>query len=139
MPSISSKWIAVGSIAFLVAGCASEAPSLPPDTTSVSRSRDLTLDDFTPEARAMSCDQIADERHKINDAMRDANGAVDANRTHNQILVGFSAFGGLVFAPLLLATENNDAEKNDITKLYERQDTLIKLAALKRCSAAPRQ
>jgi len=83
----------------------------------------------------MSCNQIADERHKISDAMRGANSAVEANRTYNQVLVGFSSFGGLVFAPLLLATDNNDPEKNEITQLYERQDTLIKLAALKRCRA----
>jgi len=118
-------------------GCASEAPPLPPDTTSIDRTHDLTLDDFTPEARAMSCDQLVDERGKIADAMHKANSAADASRTRNQILVGFSSFGGLIFTPLLLAAENNTAEKNAINQLYERQDTLIKLGALKHCPAPP--
>ncbi len=122
-------------LALLLAGCASEAPPLPSDTTSVDRSRDLTLDDFTPQAQVMSCDDIVAERRQIADTMQTTNAAVDANRTRNQIAVGFVSFGGLVAAPALLASESNDAEKDQLTKLYERRDTLIKLAALKHCPA----
>jgi len=117
---------------FLV-GCASEAPPLPADTTSVNRVRDLTLGDFTPEARAMSCDDIVADRHRIDDDMQKLNDTVNSNRSHNETLVGFSSFGGIVFAPLLLATESNDTEKGQIAQLYERRDTLIKLASLKHC------
>ena len=124
-------------LALLLAGCASEAPPLPSDTTSVDRSRDLTLDDFTPQAQAMSCDDIGAERRQIADTMQTTNAAVDANRTRNQIAVGFVSFGGLVAAPALLASESNDAEKDQLTKLYERRDTLIKLATLKHCPTLP--
>jgi len=131
--SSNAAIIALGA---LLAACASEAPPLPPDTTSINRARDLTLEDFTPEARAMSCDQIADERIQIARAMMDANSKVAGNRTRNQTAVGFVSFGGLVMAPALLATDSNTPEKDQITALYQRQDTLIKLATLKHCPSA---
>ena len=118
----------------LLAGCASEAPALPPDTTSINRGRDLTLDDFTAEAQAMTCDQIADERRQIANAMQAANNVVNGNRTRNEILVGVADVG-LLNAPILLFTNSNNAEKDQIAKLYQRQDTLIKLAVLKHCPA----
>ena len=80
----------------------------------------------------MSCDDIAAERRQIAAAMATANTAVDANRTRNEVAVGVFSLGGIL-APALLATESNDAEKSQIAKLYEHRDTLIKLAALKRC------
>ena len=123
--------------ASLLAGCASEAPPLPPDTTSINRTHDLSLNDFTLAARAMSCDDIAAEKRKIGDALRAANEAVEKNRTRNEIAMGIFSMGGLIAAPVLLATENNDSDKDEIAKLYERQDTLIKLASLKHCPASP--
>ncbi len=123
--------------ALLLAGCASEAPSLPTDTTSIHRTHDLTINDFTPEAQAMNCDDIAGERRKIADALRAANSAVEKNRTRNEVVMGIVDMTGLVAAPVLLAGNNNDAEKDEITKLYERQDTLIKLATLKHCATTP--
>lgn len=110
---------------------------MPPDTTSINRTRALTLEDFTPEARAMSCDQIADERSQIAAAMQNDNDKVAGNRTRNQIAVGFVSFGGLIAAPALLGADSNTNEKDEITRLYQRQDTLIKLAALKRCQTLP--
>jgi hypothetical protein len=116
-----------------LAGCATSAPALPPDTTSINRSRPLTLDDFTPQARAMSCADIALERQKISNAMKTANTAIEGNRTRNQVAGYFAA---LAFFPIV-ATENNDAEKDEITKLYKRQDLLIQLGALKHCADVP--
>lgn len=131
----ATRFVAIA--ALLLAGCASPAPPLPPDTTSINRSRDLTLDDFIPEARAMSCDQIAGERRSITDAMQAANVAIAGNRTRNEVVMGVVSLGGLVAAPVLLASDSNNAEKDQNVKLYERQDTLIKLAALKHCAAPP--
>ena len=116
----------------LVAGCALSAPPLPTDTTSINRARDLTIDDFTPEARAMNCDEIALERRKTADTMQAVTRTLDESREHNLVI---TRIGVLVFTPLLLAAENNSAEKDQILKLYERQDMLIKLATLKRCPA----
>ena len=114
----------------LVAGCALSAPPLPTDTTSINRARDLTIDDFTPEARAMNCDEIALERRKTADTMQGVTRTLDESRERNLVI---TRIGVLVFTPLLLAAENNSAEKDQISKLYERQDMLIKLATLKRC------
>jgi hypothetical protein len=121
----------------LLSGCASEAPPLPPDTTSINRTHDLTLEDFTPEARGMNCDQIAEERRQIVAAMQDADDKIAGNRTRNQTAVGFVSFGGLIAAPALLATDSNTNEKDTISALYQRQDTLIKLGALKHCATVP--
>lgn len=63
-------------VGVVLAGCASDAPPLPPDTTSVNRTHNLTIADFTPQARAMSCDDIAGERRKIAEAMQAANNAI---------------------------------------------------------------
>lgn len=122
--------------ASLLASCASEAPPLPPDTTSINRTHDLSLNDFTPAARVMSCDDIAAEKRKIGDGLRAANEAVEKNRTRNEVAMGIFSMGGLIAAPALLATENNDSDKDEIAKLYERQDTLTKLASLKHCPAS---
>lgn len=129
----------------LLLGCASEAPPLPPDTTSINRTRDLTLEDFTPEARTMTCDQIAAERREVTAAMQDAKNKIAGNRSHNETVVGaYTAIGvatgfiGLVAgAPVLAASDRNLEEKDAITALYRRQDTLIKLAALKQCPSSP--
>lgn len=84
----------------------------------------------------MSCDDIAAEKRKIGDALRAANEAVEKNRTRNEIAMGIFSMGGLIAAPVLLATENNDSDKDEIAKLYDRQDTLTKLASLKHCPAS---
>lgn len=118
-------------------GCASEAPPLPPDTTSINRTHELTLEDFTPDARAMTCDQIAAERQQIAVAMQQANDKIAGNRTRNQVAVGFVSFGAGILAPALLMTDSNEGEKDEITTLYQRQDTLIKLGSLKHCPTPP--
>src|SRR5689334_16583498 len=74
-----------------LAGCATSAPTLPPDTTSINRSRSLAVEDFTPQARAMSCTDIALERQKISNAMKTANAVIEGNRTRNQIAGYFAA------------------------------------------------
>ena len=117
--------------ALLIAGCTTSAPPLPPDTTSVNRTHDLTIDDFTPEARAMSCDDISAERSKIADAMQQINASIESHRTRDQI-IGYFTFASLV---VVNAVDGDGAGKDHMTQLYQRQDTLIKLAALKHCPA----
>jgi hypothetical protein len=130
--SSNSRTLAVG-VALLLSGCAGDAPKLPPDTTSVNRSRALTLDDFSEQDRTLNCDQIAGERRQIAEDMQAANGRIEANRTRNQI----AGYLGATLVVGWLATDNNDSEKEQIAKLYERQDTLIKLAGVKNCPATP--
>ncbi len=116
-------------LSVLLAGCAASAPSLPPDTTSVNRTQSLTLGSFSKQDAALSCTQIAAERQRVDLALAQANGRIEDNRTQNQV-AGY--FGGLFVLPLA-ATDNNDAEKDEITRIYGRRDTLVKLGSVKGC------
>jgi outer membrane murein-binding lipoprotein Lpp len=131
--SSSSGALAAAIASLLLAGCAASAPELPPDTTSVNRTHTATLDDFSQEDRALSCEQIGAERRHIADDMQAANGRIEANRTRNQVAGYVGALTGVGW----LATDNNDDDKDQITKLYGRQDTLIKLAGVKNCPTTP--
>jgi hypothetical protein len=125
-----ASWSATAAL-LLLAGCAASAPKLPPDTTSVNRSHSLTIADFADSERALSCDGVAGERRQVADALAAANARIEANRTQNQV-AGY--FAGLFIVPAL-ATEGNYADKDEITRLYQRQDTLIHLATVKNCAA----
>jgi hypothetical protein len=114
----------------LLGGCAASAPALPPDTTSLHRQRELSAADFTREDTALSCDDIVAERQRNDEAMRSAHQRIELNRKNNQV-AGY--IGAVIFPPAYLATEGNYAEKDEIQRLYGRQDTLIKLAAFRAC------
>lgn len=120
-------------LAALVAGCSSDAPPLPPDTTSVDRTQQLSLSDFTPAAQAMTCDQIAVERATIAAEMQSANDQIASNRARNETAVGVADLTGVFGLPALLATDSDTSAKSQIALLYQRQDTLIKLGDLKHC------
>ncbi|MGO8915054.1 MAG: hypothetical protein ACLQJR_04020 [Stellaceae bacterium] len=113
----------------VLAGCAAPAPPLPPDTTSVNRMQELTLGDFSASDAAMSCDDVAAERRTNAAAMKAANDRIEGNRTQNQV----AGYLGALFLVPYLATEGNYAEKDQITQLYQRHDTLIRLASVKHC------
>lgn len=127
--SRNKRRAALALMALSLGGCAASAPSLPPDTTSVNRTQSITLDAFSPEDAALPCEQIAAQRQDIDRQMRGANGKIEENRTQNQV-AGY--LGAQLLLPLV-ATESNQAEKDQIKALYVRQDTLIKLAAVKGC------
>lgn len=133
-PSFSknSRRLGLPAAALLLAGCASSAPPLPPDTTGVTSTHHIALGDFAPADAALTCNQINDERHKITASMAAANKSIESNRSGNQT----AAYIGAVVTPLAyLATEGNYADKDAVKELYSRQDTLIKLGALKACPA----
>jgi transaldolase len=122
-------------LALLLIGCATSAPPLPPDTSSVNRVRSIALSDFTPQDAGLSCEQIAEERRTNAAAVRDANAQIEANRKQNQV-AGF--IGAIGFAPAYLATEGNHEDKRRLVEIQEREDVLIKLASLKECLPASR-
>ena len=118
--------------AVLLSACASNAPVLPVDTTSTNRLHDSNLADFQPSDQAMSCADIFMERAKTTEAMRVNSANIEANHDHNKATQYLGAF----LSPVaLLAAERNDTERAAFATLYARQDTLIKLAALKACHA----
>ena len=116
-----------------LAACAAPAPPLPPDTTSLNRTRDVAASDFSPTDMAMTCSDITAERKTNAAAMKGANDSIEGNRTRNEV----ATYLGSMFLVPYLATEGNQAEKDQITQLYQRRDTLIKLAGLKHCPAPP--
>ena len=114
----------------LLAGCVSEAPPLPQDTTGTTSTHLLSPADFTSVDLALSCADIATERTELKAKMDTANANIKANRVNNEV-AGYIA--GVVFLPALIATEGNYADKDAIKAAYGRQDTLDKLTALKKC------
>jgi len=118
--------------AVLLSACASTAPVLPVDTTSTNRLHDSSLADFQPADQTLSCPDIAAERAKTTEAMRVANANIEANHDHNKATEYLGAFLSPV---VLIVAERNDADRAAFSTLYARQDTLIKLAAVKACQA----
>jgi hypothetical protein len=130
LPSPSSVVSLRTLLTLLLAGCATAAPPLPPDTTGVNSQHHLSLADFSTQDAAMSCVDIAAERSQITAQLHEANANIQANRTKNQV----AGYIGVVAMPLaLLATEGNDADKQALQKAYARQDTLIELGHVKAC------
>ena len=116
--------------ALVLTGCATVAPPLPPDTTSVNAEHHLSLADFPAQDAAMSCADVAAERTRITAQLDQANANIQANRTRKQV----AGYIGVAVIPLaLLATEGNDTDKAVVQKAYARQDTLIELGQIKRC------
>jgi hypothetical protein len=115
----------------LLVGCATAAPPLPPDTTSINRTRTETIESFSEADRALSCEQIAAEQNAIRDRLAADNRKIEDNRTRNVVAGAL----GVAVVPLLpaLATVSNSEEKDDIAAQYRRKDVLIKLAAVKTC------
>lgn len=126
--SIRVRWPTLG-VAVLAAGCATSAPPLPPDRTSADHSGQPTLAEFDEHDRALSCDNIASEWRATSDAIAANNRVIEGNRTQNQV-AGY--FGALFIVPAI-ATNNNDAEKDQITRINQRRDTLIRLNTAKHC------
>ena len=87
------------------------------------------LAEFDEHDRALSCDNIVSEWRATNDALAANNQVIEGNRAQNQV-AGY--FGALFIVPAI-ATNNNDAEKDQITQVNQRRDTLIRLNAAKRC------
>ena len=126
---MTGKKTAVLLLAAILAGCATEAPPLPDDTTGTTSVRHLTEGDFTRQDRAMTCAQIADQRSVLRNGIDKANANIADNRPGNQV-AGY--FGGLLTWPLAF-TEGNYGDKDIIKAAYVRLDTLNQLSVLRNC------
>ncbi|MBI3512995.1 MAG: hypothetical protein HY060_02875 [Proteobacteria bacterium] len=120
-------------LVLVATGCQSGAPPLPADTTAVNSTRTLTSADFTADDAALRCDQIQAERRRVSEAMQAANQRVAADRAQNQAAGYF--LGVLYFAPYAASQGSTHPQKEELGRLYARQDTLIKLATFRRCTA----
>lgn len=121
-------------VVFLVGGlcaCAGSAPSLPPDTTSVDRTRTLDLSSFSSTDAALSCEAIAAERQANATALKEANNRIADDRVRDQVVTYFVPITG----PALDSTHADD--RAEVQRLYVRRDTLIQLGNVKKCAAKP--
>ena len=136
MPSLlKTSRLGVIAVGALLAGCASPAPPLPPDTTSIDRAATETLADFSPADAAMTCLDIVGEEQQTQDEIRVAMGLVYSNQVWNQL--GVFGFGLSAYAlPGLEYIKGNSREKADIRQEYARLDTLILLGKAKSCKSA---
>ena len=92
----------------LAAGCARNAPSLPPDLSHLPADQRLLAGDAeSPEAR-MDCAALKQEAAVNKAQIQQYEGVILANRGHNQA-VGYAA--GVLFPTLLLASKNDDDAK----------------------------
>ena len=117
-------------VAAALGACSTDAPPLPPDTTAINRVRTVEASEFAAADLALSCEEIARQRDEIGEAIRIAHARVAANSENNQVA---SYLGGVLFAPLLLATEGNYEDKDVIRNGHAKRDMLLRLAAFKNC------
>jgi len=121
--------------AFL-AGCASPAPPLPPDTTSVDRVRTDTLADFSTADRALTCLDISAEKAETKDEINIAQGLIYSNQAPNEATLELLG-PAFVVLPGLLPVRENERERADISADYARLDILIRLGKVKACKVSP--
>lgn len=116
----------------VVGACSRPAPSLPPDRMSTDAVMDGNSLKFLPADLTRNCTEI--EQGLAENAMRmgQIESRIKANRADNQALGYIS---GVLFPPLVLAAEHNEAEKKELDSLQKKRDTLIALRAHKRCDA----
>ena len=114
-----------------VAACARSAPELPPDYGSVdSTTPSPALSDFDEVDAAMSCTAIADEKARLRRKMAQLNAQITGKHGDNQV-AGY--VGGVLFPPLLLATDHSLDEKEALDKFQDRVDRLALLQRIRAC------
>ena len=112
------------------AACSAAPPNLPADTTGMTRTRTLSLQDFNPADQSLSCSDIQGERGRLRQAMVQADNAVRESRSGNQaalFLVGVLA---------LPVVDYNQDDKALMEKARLRLDTLAQLSAVRKCPRA---
>ena len=78
----------------------------------------------------MTCTDIALEQNTNTSKINADNRSIEANRQRNET-AGY--LGGMLILPLV-AIQQNDAERDEIAHLQQRQDVLRDLAVVKHCS-----
>ncbi len=79
----------------------------------------------------MECEAVLGDIRRIDAQMRIANARIEAERPRNQAAAYFA--GVLLFPPLLASTEANEAERAQVTGLYEERDVLLVRARVIGC------
>ncbi len=127
--SSRNRAVVVALLAGSLCACAGSAPSLPPDTTSVDRTRTLDLSSFSSSDAALSCEAIAAERQANAAAMQAANTRIVDDRVRDQVVTYFVPITGLALDGA------HAGDRAEVQRLYARQDTLLQLGNVKKCAA----
>jgi len=114
----------------VAAGCARNAPVLPPDLGHLPPAQRLLPGDAaSPEAR-MDCAELAREAAYNRDAAQQHEAAIASSRPYNQA----AAWLGIRFyRPLLLTLRNDDQAKQSLDRLQARADRIDRLSKAKGC------
>jgi hypothetical protein len=116
-------------LGFLIAGCATEPPSLPADYGSVKPSEKLQAGQFAADDLRLGCDAIGNEIDQIKQRQDRIEDGIRAERGRNQAIGFVSAW----FPPLLFAAENQTPQKEEYASLQARIDTVVALSRYKKC------
>ena len=128
--NLSNKLI-VGIIVHLsLAACATNAPELPPDYSSVHSQQRVSIDEFDTVTANLTCEQIRSELEELNSEHATKTHEISEKRGSNQT-IGY--IGSVFFLPIVLASDSNVQAKEKITNIHRAKDKLYKLQSLKKC------
>ncbi len=127
LPSKLSVLLCAG----LVVGCARSAPQLPPDYGSVHSKENLTLENFSEEDRLRTCDTVERDMAAIISEVKSVESGIEAKHRSNEV-AGY--FAGVLFPPLILATDHSTEAKKILEQRQARWDQLLVLKRVKNCA-----
>lgn len=131
MPS-TSKAAAI-CLAFVVAGCARNAPSLPPDLSHLPATERLLAGDLESAEGKLDCGALENDSSRSRALSKQLEEMIASKRGQNQAVGYFSA---LLFPPLLLAAEHSAEAKKVLDDEQAKRDRIDRLSRAKAC--APR-
>jgi hypothetical protein len=121
-------------LGLVLAGCARNAPQLPPDLSHLPPEQRLLVGDAESEEGKLDCAQLREEAANANAASRQLEGIISSNRGYNTAIVYGSTF---LFLPLALAARNDKEAKDSLDRLQVRRDRIDRVAKAKSCGAMP--
>ena len=120
-------------LAVVLAGCARNAPQLPPDLSQLPPEQRLLVGDQESPEGKLTCPELKEEAVKANAASRELEGIIASNRGYNTAIIYVSSF----LPPLALAARTDEEAKTSLDSLQVRRDRIDRLAKAKNCGAMP--
>lgn len=120
-------------LAVVLAGCARNAPQLPPDLSHLPPEQRLLVGDQESPEGKLTCPELKEEAVKANTASRQLEGIIASNRGYNTAIIYVSSF----LPPLALAARTDEEAKTSLDSLQARRDRIDRLAKAKNCVAMP--